>query len=320
MAELRAQAKSLGLESENLIDKFQKLFGQHLSTMITMAALHKMQDALRIVYQNVVEIDTAVTELRKVSEYAGKSLEEYMGRAAEQAQKLGVSISDYVNSTADWKRLGYSDEDAENLATYSTLLHNVGDGIDDVNTSSSYLISTLQGFGLLADQAEDVVNKIDAVANTQPVTANDLGEILTRSSAAMSAANNTLEETIALGTAANAVIQDADMARPKGSKNKANVVATVDYATLIAEKNAAIEATNSEIASITANIDTLKGDLKARKAELKKLNKDIAKLESKKSAADQKAADAAAEKEAIDLVKKALAGGTTVDEIIELLK
>lgn len=210
MAELRAQAKSLGLESENLIDKFEKLFGQHLSTMITMAALHKMQDALRIVYKNVVEIDTAVTELRKVSEYAGKSLEEYMGRAAEQAQKLGVSISDYVNSTADWKRLGYSDKDAENLATYSTLLKNVGDNIDDVNTSSSYLISTLQGFGLLADQAEDVVNKIDAVANTQPVTAKDLGEILTRSSAAMSAANNTLEETIALGTAANAVIQDAD--------------------------------------------------------------------------------------------------------------
>lgn len=209
-AELRSRSKELGLETENLIDKFEKLFGQHLSTMITMAALHKMQDALRIVYQNVVEIDTAVTELRKVSEYTGKSLEEYMGRAAEQAQKLGVSISDYVNSTADWKRLGYSDEDAENLATYSTLLRNVGDGIDDVNTSSSYLISTLQGFGLLADQAEDVVNKIDAVANTQPVTANDLGEILIRSSAAMSAANNTLEETIALGTAANSVLQDAD--------------------------------------------------------------------------------------------------------------
>ena len=209
-AELRAESKKLGLESKNLLDVFEKLFGQHLSTMITMAALHKMQEALRIVYQNVVEIDTAVTELRKVSEYTGKSFEEYMGRAAEQAQKLGVSISDYVNSTADWKRLGYSDEDAENLATYSTLLRNVGDNIDDVNTSSSYLISTLQGFGLLADQAEDVVNKIDAVANTQPVTAKDLGEILTRSSAAMSSANNTLEETIALGTAANAVIQDAD--------------------------------------------------------------------------------------------------------------
>lgn len=210
LAELRAQAKSLGLESENLIDKFEKLFGQHLSTMITMAALHKMQDALRIVYQNVVEIDTALIELRKVSELSGKALEEYMGRAAEQAQSLGVSISDYIGSTADWKRLGYSDEDAENMATYSTLLKNVGDGIDDVNTSSSYLISTLQGFGLLAKDAESVVDKIDKVANTQPITAQAIGEILTRSAASMKAANNDLAETISLGTAAYAVIQNAE--------------------------------------------------------------------------------------------------------------
>ena len=209
-AELRVESKKLGLESKNLLDVFEKLFGQHLSTMITMAALHKMQDALRIVYQNVVEIDTAVTELRKVSDYTGKSLEEYMGRAAEQAQKLGVSISDYIGSTADWKRLGYSDEDAENMATYSTLLKNVGDGIDDVNTSSSYLISTLQGFGLLAKDAENVVDQIDKVANTQPITAQAIGEILSRSAASMKAANNDLAETISLGTAAYAVIQNAE--------------------------------------------------------------------------------------------------------------
>lgn len=210
MAELRARAKSMGLETENLIDKFENLFGQHLSTMITMAALHKMQEALGVIYQNVVDIDTAMTELRKVTNLTSEEYDKFIDRASIQAQKLGVSISDIINSTADWSRLGYSPEDAENLATYSTLLKNVGDGIDDVNTSSSYLISTLQGFGLLASDAEDIVNKIDAVANTQPVTANDLGEILTRSSAAMAAANNTLEETIALGTAANAVIQDAD--------------------------------------------------------------------------------------------------------------
>lgn len=209
-AELRARSKELGLETESLIDKFEKLFGTHLSTMITMAALHKVREGMREIYQNVVQIDTAVTELRKVSEYAGKSLEEYMGRAAEQAQKLGVSISDYINSTADWKRLGYSDEDAENMATYSTLLRNVGDGIDDVNTSSSYLISTLQGFGLLAKDAENVVDQIDKVANTQPITAQAIGEILTRSAASMKAANNDLAETISLGTAAYAVIQNAE--------------------------------------------------------------------------------------------------------------
>lgn len=96
------------------------------------------------------------------------------------------------------------------MATYSTLLKNVGDGIDDVNTSSSYLISTLQGFGLLAKDAESVVDQIDKVANTQPITAQAIGEILTRSAASMKAANNDLAETIALGTAAYSVIQNAE--------------------------------------------------------------------------------------------------------------
>ena len=209
-AELRAESKRLGLETTSLADKFEKLFGQHFSTMIVMGALHQMQNATRVIYQNVVQIDTAMTELRKVTNLTSTEYSEFMSRAAGQAKSLGVSISDYINSTADWSRLGYDEKDAENLATYSTLLKNVGDGIDDVSTASSYLISTLRGFGLLADDAQDVVDKIDAVANTQPVTANDIGEILTRSAAAMSAANNTLEETIALGTAANSVIQDAD--------------------------------------------------------------------------------------------------------------
>lgn len=83
-------------------------------------------------------------------------------------------------------------------------------GIDDVNTASSYLISTLQGFKIDSSEVEHVVDVINSVANTQPITAEGIGEVLLRSSAAMSAAGNTLEETIALGVAADAIVQDAD--------------------------------------------------------------------------------------------------------------
>ena len=72
--------------------------------------------------------------------------------------------------------------------------------------------------------------------------------------------------------------------------------------------------------SAAANIDSLKADLKSKKTEIKKLDKELTHLAEKKDEADKKAADAAAEKEAVDLVKKALANGTTVDDILELLK
>lgn len=112
------------------------------------------------------------------------------------------------------------------------------------------------------------------------------------------------------------------MPRLKGSKNKVVVNATtsIDYAALIDEKQSAKDALSAEVTSIAANIDSLKADLKSKKTEIKKLDKELAKLVEKKDEADKKAAEAAAEKEAVDLVKKALANGTTVDDILELLK
>lgn len=210
-AELRNESKELGLETESLIDKFEKLFGTHLSTMITMAALHKMQDALRIVYQNVVEIDSAMTELRKVTNLTASGYEDFMDRAADQAQKLGISISDFINSTADWARLGYDEQDAEELARVSSLLKNVGDGIESASDASSYLISGMQGFGLAADQASEFLDVLNQIANTEPVTANDLGVIMQKSAAAMNAAGNTYQETMAMAAAVNGVLQDNDV-------------------------------------------------------------------------------------------------------------
>ncbi len=211
LSNLKVRAKETGAETENLVEQFANLFSQHLSTAIVMGSLNTLRQSLMMVYQNVLQVDTALTELKKITNLSGNDLSEYMTRAAESAQKLGVTLSSYINSTADWKRLGYDDEDAENLATYSTLLANVGDGIDDVNTASSYLITTLQGFSeLSAENVEQVVDTWDAVANTQPITAEAIGEILSRSASAMSAANNTFEETIALGTAAYSVVQNAE--------------------------------------------------------------------------------------------------------------
>lgn len=55
----------------------------------------------------------------------------------------------------------------------------------------------------------DIVDKFDWVADNYASSAGDIGNIVQRSAAAMSAAGNTLDQTIALGVAANEVQQDA---------------------------------------------------------------------------------------------------------------
>lgn len=199
-----------GLETETLGQKLSRLFKEHFQTAIAMAGVAMVKQGLREVYDNVLELDTAVTELKKVSKMTGDEMNEYLDRTATNARELGANISDLVSSTADWKRLGYTDKDSEELARVSALMANVGDQIDNATTASSYLISTMQGFGLVADDAEHLLDCMNQIANTEPVSMNDLGIIMQKSSAAMSAAGNTYQETLSLAAAVNGVLQGSE--------------------------------------------------------------------------------------------------------------
>lgn len=199
-----------GLETETLGQKLSRLFKEHFQTAIAMAGVAMVKQGLREVYDNVLELDTAVTELKKVSKMTGDEMNEYLDRTATNARELGANISDLVSSTADWKRLGYTDKDSEELARVSALMANVGDQIDNATTASSYMISTMQGFGLVADDAEHLLDCMNQIANTEPVSMNDLGIIMQKSSAAMSAAGNTYQETLSLAAAVNGVLQDSE--------------------------------------------------------------------------------------------------------------
>lgn len=210
LSNLEVEASRCGATTETLGQKLSRLFKEHFQTAIAMAGVAMVKQGLREVYDNVLELDTAVTELKKVSKMTGDEMNEYLDRTATNARELGANISDLVSSTADWKRLGYTDKDSEELARVSALMANVGDQIDDATTASSYLISTMQGFGLVADDAEHLLDCMNQIANTEPVSMNDLGIIMQKSSAAMSAAGNTYQETLSLAAAVNGVLQDSE--------------------------------------------------------------------------------------------------------------
>lgn len=209
MAHVKAQAEALGLTTETLGQKFTRLWKEHFQTAAVMAGIHLVQQGLQQVYQNVVEVNSAMTELKKVTNETDTAYSKFTQRAAQQSRELGANISDYVQTTADWARLGYNLPNSEELARVSSLFANVGDGIDSATQASEYLISTLKGFNLAADDAERVVDIINQVANTEPASAQDISEILQRSAAALSASNTSFEKTVALGTAMNSVLQNS---------------------------------------------------------------------------------------------------------------
>ena len=207
---LTNQIRQAGGEAETLGQKIRRIFGEKLGYGIIASAAMMARRSLREMYQNVVQIDTAMTELKKVTNETDESYRKFLDGSAERAQKLGATISDVVTATADFARLGYNLEDASVLSDVATVYKNVGDGISDINQASESIISTMKAFGYSASNAMDIVDKFNTTGNKFAISSGGVGEALLNSASALSAAGNTLDESIALITAANETIQNPE--------------------------------------------------------------------------------------------------------------
>lgn len=207
---LQIRIREAGEEGKKFWDVVKEKAWYGAASQIGMA--FGVNDIIRYGQQianTVIQLDTATTELRKVSDATDKRLVTNFENSAKTAKELGSTISDVISATADWSRMGYDIDQSEELARVSTLYKNVGDGID-IETANNSLISTLQGFQLDASEAESIIDKFNEVANNYAIDSAGIGEALQRSAASFNAANTDLSKSIALITATNEVVQDPD--------------------------------------------------------------------------------------------------------------
>lgn len=206
-------AKDAGLTTDTLGEKIQKAYQKFGGWAIITSTMMKAVQYIKEMYQNVILLDTAMTELKKVTDETQAGYDAFMNRAKNTAKEIGASLSDVITATADFSRLGYSMSDAEELSKAALVYKQVGDGINDVTKASETLITTMKAFEDQvgnAGSAMSIVDKLNEVSNTQAVSAQGLGESLARSASAMAAAGNTLDETIALAAAMNTVLQNPE--------------------------------------------------------------------------------------------------------------
>ena len=176
------------------------------------AGIFSLYDVINVGKQfasTVIDINTQITELAKVSEQSSKQIYTDFDSYADIAENVRGTISDTISATADWSKNGYNIPDAKQLAEISQLYRNVGDGID-INEANESLISTLKGFQLEADQAEHIVDVFNEVSNNEAISSAGIGEALQRSAASFNAASTSLEKSVSLVTATNSVLQDPE--------------------------------------------------------------------------------------------------------------
>lgn len=126
-AELKKAVQDAGLETDTLAMKFKKLFETNIKSQFASQIISMVEQGLRQIYQNVVNIDSAMTELKKVTNETDNTYDAFLDDAGTRAKNLGASISDIVTASADFARLGYNLKDSKELADAAVLYQHVGD-------------------------------------------------------------------------------------------------------------------------------------------------------------------------------------------------
>ncbi len=178
------------------------------STFLVMKAIQSIKGGIR----SVVELDTALVDLRKTASMTYGELEKFYYEANDVAKQMGVTTAEIINQASAWSRLGYSSaEAASKMAKYSSMFASISPGMN-VDTATDGLVSVMKAFDIGNDNPDDVLDgimsKINIIGNTAATSNAEIVNMLTRSSSAMKEANNTLEETIALETAAVEITRD----------------------------------------------------------------------------------------------------------------
>ena len=150
--------------SDRVIDAYQRFGGW---SIITNSLGHAVM-AVRDMITNVVNLDTAMTELKKVTDETDATYEHFFTGAADRAREIGATVTDTITATADFARLGYDIDQASALADAALVYKNVGDGIENISDASDSIISTMMAFEDL--EGRDPMRIVDAF--------NELGELI----------------------------------------------------------------------------------------------------------------------------------------------
>ena len=112
--------------------------------------------------QYITEIDTALTELKKVTNETDETYNQFLQTMSKTGAQIGATVSNLTTMAADWARLGYNIEEAGRLAESTAILLNVSE-FTSAEDASSALISTMQAFGYAAEDSMHVVDVLNEI-------------------------------------------------------------------------------------------------------------------------------------------------------------
>jgi hypothetical protein len=92
--------------AESVFDKLKRKTKEVATYFAGSLSIYQFVNEIKKGIQYVRDIDSALTELKKVTDETEETYSKFIDTASKTAAKVGSTIKDVVSSTADWARLG----------------------------------------------------------------------------------------------------------------------------------------------------------------------------------------------------------------------
>lgn len=144
---------------DRLVEKAQDYFRYAL-------AAATLQQAVRVVKEmvnNVIELDSALVELRKVTDLEGESLDRFVDKAYETGQKVAATGKDVIEASTSFAKSGYDPETALQLGEIALMYTNIADEEISAADAADMIIAQMKAFNIGAKDSMHIIDAINEV-------------------------------------------------------------------------------------------------------------------------------------------------------------
>ena len=212
---IQSAARAAGLTGRDTASLFKESLSILTRYFSATTLIFRAISGFKQMCQTVVGVNTAMTGLYRITNLSAQQYEVLYDKMITSAKEYGATLTDIINSTSSWIRLGFNENVAERLSEITAMYMHVTDS--DYDTAVKNLVTAYKGFsdqllGMFdndtAKSVEYVADIFDKLGNEMPVSAAQVGEGLTRCASVMQQAGATIEEASAMITGGGAITQD----------------------------------------------------------------------------------------------------------------
>ena len=199
--ELHAEMAKLGKIGKSFTQTIKEGAKSFLEWTISSVSVMEVVQAVRLAVDNVIELDSQLLELSKVSDLSADGLAKVTDEAYDLGKTVGKTGTQVLDAITTYKRAGFDLADSTKMAEDALKMVNVAEGIDDASESAQYLISIMKGYQDTSSAfSKKILDSINEVSNTQAVDFDNLADGAQRLSAVANQAGVSFDQMLGVLT------------------------------------------------------------------------------------------------------------------------